>query len=61
VDVSWVAHDVDAPRAAVLDLTDELLDDGRPSVLRLQGRSRVSRPRCQRIWLTSRSARRWSE
>jgi hypothetical protein len=61
VDVSGLAHDVDAPRAVVLDLTDDLL--GRGSAVRadLAGAFPRSQPRCQRIWLTIRSARRWSE
>ena len=39
MDVSGVAYVVDAPRGEVLDLIDELLGDGRPSVLLKQGRS----------------------
>jgi len=34
-----VVHVVDAPRGGVLNLTDELVGDGRPSVPREQGRS----------------------
>ena len=39
MNVGGVAHDVDAPRAEVLDLTDELLEHGRLSALLAAGES----------------------